>query len=263
MGHHHNTTPLLNRGPLKPSVYDYRIGWVNREEINQEWLTHGVQTTHGDQQLGEMENSLKIHCNEVSSVTIQNHIPGQEINVALNPMYFKPIERPKITSTYTLDRGTAEICFCAIHNPNWDHTVHITAGNSSFQEIGHEISAGRKQENYVLRNNTQPWSLGDACSSQVKKSDLDPHSQGVLSHMYDVQQRQPLKLELKNRYRKIAMKMASQEKDEYNYFHIFVKEIVPPLEDTSIVRTLNCLAESYRTFKQIYRQSKRQGWHNI
>lgn len=144
------------------------------------------------------------NCNEVSSVTIQNHIPGQEINVALNPMYFKPIERPKITSTYTLDRCTSEICFCAIHNPNWGHTVHITAGNSSFQEIGHEISAGRKQENYVLRNNTQPWSLGDACSSQVKKSDLDPHSQGVLGHMYDVQQRQPLKLELKNRYRKIA-----------------------------------------------------------
>jgi hypothetical protein len=48
------------------------------------------------------------------------------------------------------------------------------------------------------------------------------------------------------------LKMASQDKDEYNYFHIFVKEIVPPLEDTSIEKTLNCLARKVMELSNKY-----------
>jgi len=46
--------------------------------------------------------------------------------------------------------------------------------------------------------------------------------------------------------------MASQDKDEYNYFRIFVKEIIPLKENTSVEKTLNCLARKVMKLSNKY-----------
>ena len=149
------------------------------------------------QETPKVTKVLNLDLQQVASLTIQNNQLKQEISAT---MLYLPNNVPRYQVPLTLIRGTTELCLCAINQrASRGMTLQVKAEPIYFKRIGHEISAGKRQENWELYNPKEPLSLVDTCAKLVRKSELEPISQGAIRHMFESQERHPAQLRLGQR----------------------------------------------------------------